>query len=192
MNTTAVPLSVFTAASGTRIDGRTGVGGRTAAVLRFGDEEIDLGAHLGENARIVIGDRDLHLHRGALAIGGRHDLARDPAKARVGIRVERDARRLPFVIRPMYASFTSTSTSSVSRSAIVTTAPRVSPPPTEGATTSPTSASLRSTVPVNGARMIVLSFVASRQLQRRLGALLSRRCRVMRASAWAARLVADS
>ena len=53
----------------------------------------------------------------------------------------------------MYASFTSTSTSSDARSAIVTTAPRVSPPPTDGATTSPTSASFRSTVPVNGARM---------------------------------------
>ena len=60
----------------------------------------------------------------------------------------------------MYASFTSTSTSRVERSAIVTTAPRVRPPPTEGATTSPTSASLRSTVPVNGARMMVFSLLA--------------------------------
>ena len=43
---------------------------------------------------------------------------------------------------------------------MVTTAPRVRPPPTEGATTSPTSASLRSTVPVNGARTSVLSRLA--------------------------------
>ena len=65
--------------------------------------------------------------------------------------------RCPSMTRAMYASFTSTSTSRVVRSAIVTTAPRVSPPPTDGATTSPTSASLRSTVPVNGARMYVFS-----------------------------------
>src|ERR1043166_6163310 len=53
----------------------------------------------------------------------------------------------------MYASFTSTSTSSVDRSAMVTIAVRVRPPPAEeGATISPTSASFRSTVPENGAR----------------------------------------
>src|SRR5919106_251540 len=43
---------------------------------------------------------------------------------------------------------------------MVTTAPRVRPPPTDGATTSPTSASLRRTVPVNGARMTVFSLLA--------------------------------
>ena len=71
----------------------------------------------------------------------------------------------------MYASLTSTSTSSVVRSAIVTTAPRVSPPPTDGATTSPTSASLRSTVPVNGARITVFSRLASAKRRRRVRSL---------------------
>ena len=65
-----------------------------------------------------------------------------------------------FSTRAMYASFTSTSTSRVVRSAMVTTAPRVSPPPTDGATTSPISASFRSTVPLNGARMTVFSRLA--------------------------------
>ncbi len=91
-------------------------------------------------------------------------------------------------MRAIYASFTSTSTSSVARSAIVTTAPRVKPPPTLGATTSPTSASLRSTVPVNGARMIVFSLLAT---ARRTPASATR-CRAAaaftRASACAARL----
>ena len=117
--------------------------------------------------------------------------ARDAAKGRVGIRVERDARRPD---RSRCARCTPRSRRlrlrASSRSAIVTTAPRVSPPPTDGATTSPTSASLRSTVPVNGARMIVLSFVRLRELQRRLGALLPRAVAALtRASAWAARLV---
>ena len=84
----------------------------------------------------------------------------------------------------MYASFTSTSTSSVARSAIVTTAPRVSPPPTDGATTSPTSASFRSTVPVNGARMYVFSSVGLA----RSGA--PRRPHAIRASAAPARAAA--
>ena len=44
---------------------------------------------------------------------------------------------------------------------MVTTAPRVRPPPVAtGATTSPTSASFRSTVPSNGARMEVFSRLA--------------------------------
>ncbi len=65
----------------------------------------------------------------------------------------------------MYASFTSTSTSSVRRSAMVTMAVRVSPPPAdEGATISPTSASLRSTVPSNGARTRVFSRFAADEL----------------------------
>ena len=90
------------------------------------------------------------------------------------------------VTRPIYASFTSTSTSSVERSAIVTTAPRVSPPPTEGATTSPTSASFRSTVPVKGARITVFSNDACAK-RSAAWADSTRACAASaRASAWAA------
>ena len=64
----------------------------------------------------------------------------------------------PALRRATLASATSTSTSSVSRSASATIAPdavEMLTPGGIGATLSPTSAILRTTVPVNGARMFV-------------------------------------
>ena len=87
----------------------------------------------------------------------------------------------------MYASFTSTSTSSVVRSAIVTTAPRVRPPPTDGATTSPISASFRSTVPEKGARITVFSRLAWAKRRRASAAWSRASAASARAAAWVAR-----
>src|SRR3954452_2351454 len=54
---------------------RTGSGlGRIGARRRSSFEEFDFGAHLGEDAGIAVDDRDLYLHRRALAIGGGHHL----------------------------------------------------------------------------------------------------------------------
>ena len=66
---------------------------RALAPAPSGSRKSTLRAHLREDARIVIGDRHLHLHRRALPVGGGHDLPRHAAKGRVGIGVERDARR---------------------------------------------------------------------------------------------------
>ena len=156
----ALAFTSRTAAAGIRNRG----GPAGAAVSRRSQpsrlEKVHPRAHLRQDPGIAVEDAHLHLDRGPLPVGGGDDLPDLAAERGVGIGVERDRGGPVSPPGAIYASFTSTSTSSVVRSAIVTTAPRVSPPPTDGATTSPISASFRSTVPVNGARMTVFSRLA--------------------------------
>ena len=63
----------------------------------------------------------------------------------------------PSLMRPTRCSESSTCTSSVSGSMIVATEPRELPPAPVAATTSPTSASLWTTIPAHGARTYVFS-----------------------------------
>jgi hypothetical protein len=63
--------------------------------------EHHLGAHLRQDARVAVEDRDLHQHRRLLAVRGGHHLAHAARERRVGVGVERDARRLAVPICAM-------------------------------------------------------------------------------------------
>ena len=125
-----------------------------------GASEVHPRAHFRKDPRIAVEDATLTctVARWRSAVG---TTCRTRPGTPFGIGVEGDPRRLvvrdPADVRLVHVHLDLERL----KSAMVTTAPRVRPPPTEGATTSPTSASFRSTVPLNGARMYVFSRVAS-------------------------------
>ena len=94
-HTTLRPPLSRTAAAGSRNRGGPVAASRRAGRPSRGRQEVHPRAHLGQDARIVVQDAHLHLHRRALAVGGGHHLAHLAAERRVRIGVERDPRRLP-------------------------------------------------------------------------------------------------